>query len=38
MNSAQIEMLKECFPGYIAPISAKKMTKFITDFSLNSYQ
>ncbi|MEO8934414.1 MAG: SDR family NAD(P)-dependent oxidoreductase, partial [Xanthomarina sp.] len=38
LGSAQTEMLEEAFPGYKAPLSAKKMAEFIADFSLNSQQ
>jgi len=38
LGSAQTEMLEEAFPGYIAPLSAKKMAEFIAVFSLNSQQ
>lgn len=38
LGAAQTEMLEEAFPGYIAPVSAKKMAEFISDFSLNGNQ
>jgi short-subunit dehydrogenase len=38
LGAAQTEMLEEAFPGYVAPISAKKMAEFIADFALNSSQ
>jgi NAD(P)-dependent dehydrogenase (short-subunit alcohol dehydrogenase family) len=38
LGAAQTEMLEEAFPGYEAPVSAKKMAEFIADFSLNANQ
>jgi len=38
LGAAQTEMLEEAFPGYIAPVSAEKMSEFIVDFALNSHQ
>jgi len=35
LGAVQTEMLKKAFPGYKAPISAKKMASFIFDFSIN---
>ncbi len=35
LGAVQTEMLEEAFPGYKAPISAEKMAKYITDFSIN---
>ena len=36
LGAAQTEMLNEAFPGYEAPVSAKEMAEYISDFSLNS--
>lgn len=38
LGAAQTEMLEEAFPGYIAPVSAKKMAEYISDFALNANQ
>ncbi len=38
LGAAQTEMLETAFPGYIAPMSAKKMAEYITDFALNAHQ
>jgi 3-oxoacyl-[acyl-carrier protein] reductase len=38
LGAAQTEMLAEAFPGYEAPVSAKKMAEYIADFSLNAHQ
>jgi short-subunit dehydrogenase len=35
LGSVQTEMLEEAFPGYKAPIDAKKMGEFIADFASN---
>ncbi len=35
LGAVQTEMLKKAFPGYKAPISAKKMASFIFDFSIS---
>lgn len=35
LGAVQTEMLKKAFPGYKAPLSAKKMASFIFDFSIN---
>ncbi len=35
LGAVQTEMLKTAFPGYKAPLSAKKMASFIFDFSMN---
>jgi short-subunit dehydrogenase len=35
LGSVQTEMLREAFPGYKAPVDAKKMGEFIADFALN---
>jgi NAD(P)-dependent dehydrogenase (short-subunit alcohol dehydrogenase family) len=34
LGSVQTEMLNEAFPGYKAPVSAKEMAVFITDFAM----
>ncbi len=38
LGAVQTEMLKEAFPGYKAPLSAKEMAKWIADFSVNGYR
>ncbi len=38
LGAVQTEMLEKAFPGYKAPISAKKMAEFIVDFALNGQQ
>ncbi len=35
LGSVQTDMLKEAFPGYKAPVNAKEMAEFISDFALN---
>lgn len=35
LGSVQTEMLEEAFPGYVAPLSATEMARYIMDFSLN---
>jgi NAD(P)-dependent dehydrogenase (short-subunit alcohol dehydrogenase family) len=35
LGSVQTEMLEEAFPGYKAPIDAKKIGEFIADFAIN---
>jgi len=35
LGSVQTEMFEEAFPGLKAPVTAKEMAKFITDFALN---
>jgi len=37
LGAVQTEMLNEAFPGYQAPLSAKEMANFISDFSLNAH-
>ncbi|MEZ4721321.1 MAG: SDR family oxidoreductase [Flavobacteriales bacterium] len=32
LGAVQTEMLNEAFPGYVAPVSAQEMAKFILDF------
>jgi NAD(P)-dependent dehydrogenase (short-subunit alcohol dehydrogenase family) len=34
LGAVQTEMLKEAFPGYQAPTSAKEMAEYITNFAL----
>ena len=38
IGSVQTEMLEEAFPGYRAPVSAKEMGEFISDFALNGHK
>ncbi len=38
LGAVQTEMLAEAFPGYKAPIDAKKMAEFISDFALNGHK
>ena len=38
LGAAQTEMLEEAFPGYEAPVSAKKMAEYIADFAVNANQ
>lgn len=38
LGAAQTEMLEEAFPGYVAPVSAKKMAEFITQFALTGHE
>jgi short-subunit dehydrogenase len=35
LGAVQTEMLSKAFPGYKAPVSAKKIGHFIADFALN---
>jgi 3-oxoacyl-[acyl-carrier protein] reductase len=35
LGAAQTEMLREAFPGYDAPLSAREMAGFIFDFAIN---
>jgi short-subunit dehydrogenase len=35
LGSVQTEMLENAFPGYIAPVSAGEMGRFIGDFAMN---
>lgn len=37
LGAVQTEMLEKAFPGYEAPISAKKMAEYIADFTLNAF-
>jgi NAD(P)-dependent dehydrogenase (short-subunit alcohol dehydrogenase family) len=38
LGAVQTEMLAKAFPGYKAPIDAKKMAEFISDFALNGHK
>ena len=38
LGAVQTEMLEEAFPGIEAPVSPKKMGKYIADFALNGHQ
>ncbi|MBL7933330.1 MAG: SDR family oxidoreductase, partial [Bacteroidia bacterium] len=38
IGSVQTEMLAKAFPGYKAPLSAKQMAEFISDFALNGHK
>lgn len=38
LGAVQTEMLNEAFPGYLAPVSAHDMAKYIVDFSLHGNQ
>ena len=38
LGAVQTEMLEEAFPGYKAPISAKKMATYILEFALKGQQ
>ncbi|WP_411768692.1 SDR family NAD(P)-dependent oxidoreductase [Winogradskyella sp. A3E31] len=38
LGAVQTEMLEEAFPGYKAPISAKEMADYITNFALTGHQ
>lgn len=38
LGAVQTEMLEAAFPGYQAPLSAKQMATFITDFSLEAHK
>ena len=38
LGSVQTEMLNEAFPGYKAPVDAKQMAGFISDFALNGHR
>ena len=38
MGAVQTEMLEEAFPGYKAPVDAKEMAEFISDFALNGHK
>jgi short-subunit dehydrogenase len=38
LGSVQTEMLEEAFPGYKAPVDAREMAEFISDFALNGHK
>jgi len=38
LGAVQTEMLEEAFPGYKAPLSAKEMAEFISDFAINGHR
>lgn len=38
LGAVQTEMLEEAFPGYKAPVSAKDMAGFISEFALNGHK
>jgi len=38
LGAVQTEMLDEAFPGYKAPVDAKQMAAFISDFALNGHK
>jgi NAD(P)-dependent dehydrogenase (short-subunit alcohol dehydrogenase family) len=38
LGSVQTEMLNEAFPGYKAPVDAKQMAGFISDFALTGHR
>jgi 3-oxoacyl-[acyl-carrier protein] reductase len=38
LGAVQTEMLEKAFPGYQAPISAKKIAEYITGFALNGHE
>ena len=38
IGSVQTEMLEEAFPGYRAPVCAKEMGEFISEFALNGHK
>jgi NAD(P)-dependent dehydrogenase (short-subunit alcohol dehydrogenase family) len=38
LGAVQTEMLNEAFPGYSAPLSAKEMASYITDFALQAHK
>ena len=38
LGAVQTEMLGKAFPGYKAPVTAKQMANFITDFALTGHQ
>lgn len=37
LGAVQTEMLEEAFPGYMAPVSAEKMAKYIADFAISAH-
>ncbi|MUP46608.1 SDR family oxidoreductase [Gramella sp. BOM4] len=38
LGAVQTEMLAEAFPGYEAPLSAREMAEYISDFSLKAHK
>jgi NAD(P)-dependent dehydrogenase (short-subunit alcohol dehydrogenase family) len=38
LGAVQTEMLDEAFPGYKAPVNAKQMAAFISDFAVNGHK
>ncbi len=38
LGAVQTEMLNKAFPGYEAPVTAKEIAKFITEFALNGHK
>ena len=38
LGAVQTEMLNEAFPGYKAPVEAKEMAEFISDFALKGHK
>lgn len=38
LGSAQTEMLEKAFPGYLSPVQAAEMGKFIADFTLSGHK
>ena len=38
LGAVQTEMLEEAFPGYEAPVSAKEMAEYISNFGLNGHK
>jgi len=38
LGSAQTEMLAKAFPGYLSPVNAAQMGKFIADFTLSGHR
>jgi NAD(P)-dependent dehydrogenase (short-subunit alcohol dehydrogenase family) len=38
LGSVQTEMLNEAFPGYKAPVDAKQMAEYISDFALTGHK
>jgi len=38
LGSAQTEMLEQAFPGYVSPVMAFEMGKYIADFALTGHR
>lgn len=38
LGAVQTEMLQEAFPGYVAPVTAKDMAEFISEFAINGHK